>query len=106
MELVYTKQRTGFEPGKSYRHPDLFRAVERGVTKVVIVGDYPAIQEAYKAADVDVEVQSGNTAESQPETDPAKMNKADLQAWLTAQGIQYDPAAKVPELKALIPPAS
>ncbi len=106
MELIYTKQRTGFEPGKFYRHPDLFRAIERGVTKAVVVGDHPAIVDAYKAANVDVEVLSGNTAESQPETDPAKMNKADLQAWLTAQGIQYDPAAKVPELKALIPPAS
>lgn len=106
MELVYTKQRTGFEPGKSYRHPDLFRAVERGVTKVVIVGDYPSIQEAYKAADVDVEVLSGNTAESQLEADPHKMKKAELQAWLTAKTIQFDPAANLPELKALIPPAS
>lgn len=106
MELIYTKQRSGFEQGKSYRHPDLFRAVERGVKKVVIVGDYPDIEAAYKAVNVDVEVLNGNTAEAQPETDPHKMKKAELQAWLTSQTIQFDPAANMPDLKALIPPAS
>jgi hypothetical protein len=104
MELIYTKQRTGFEKGKFYRNPEFFRTVERGVTKVTVIGDYPAVVEAYQAVKVDVDVQGGNTAPA--ETDPSKMNKADLQAWLTSKGIQYDPAAKVPELKALIPAAS
>lgn len=106
MELIYTKQRTGFEKGKFYRHPELFRATERGVTKVVVVGDYPAIEAAYKAVKVDVEVISGNTSGGQTETDPSKMKKTDLQAWLTAQGIAYEQGVNVAELRALIPTAS
>jgi len=37
------------------------------VTKVVIVGDYPEIEKAYKSAEVDVEVQARKT----PVTSPA-----------------------------------
>ena len=56
MELVYTNQLGGFEPGKRYRVPGLFRNVERDVTAVTVVGDYPNIVSAYESAGVDVEV--------------------------------------------------
>ncbi|SEE22990.1 hypothetical protein SAMN04490200_3940 [Pseudomonas proteolytica] len=56
MELVYTNQLDGFEPGKRYRVPGLFRSVERDVTSVTVVGDYPGIVAAYEDAGVDVEV--------------------------------------------------
>ena len=39
----------------------------------------------------------------EPETDPNKMKVEDLRAWLTAKGIEYDPAALKPDLQALIP---
>lgn len=61
MELVYSNQKGDFDPSKRYRNPDLFRNVERGVTKVTVVGDYPEIVEAYKALDVDVEVEARKT---------------------------------------------
>ncbi|AZF00315.1 hypothetical protein C4J95_2854 [Pseudomonas orientalis] len=61
MELVYSNQLGDFDPNKRYRNPDLFRAVERGVTKVVIVGDYPEIKAAYDAAEIEVEVQTRKT---------------------------------------------
>ena len=56
MELVYTNQLDGFEPGKRYRVPGLFRSVERDATAVTVVGDYPEIVKAYEDAGVDVEV--------------------------------------------------
>ena len=56
MELVYTNQLDGFEPGKRYRVPGLFRNVERDATAVTVIGDYPDIVKAYEEADVEVEV--------------------------------------------------
>lgn len=56
MELVYTNQLDGFEPGKRYRVPGLFRSVERDATAVTVIGDYPEIVTAYEEAGVDVEV--------------------------------------------------
>ncbi|NHC51462.1 hypothetical protein [Pseudomonas sp. AU8050] len=56
MELVYTNQLDGFEPGKRYRVPGLFRSVERDATAVIVLGDYPEIVTAYEEAGVDVEV--------------------------------------------------
>lgn len=37
------------------------------------------------------------------ETDPLKMTVPKLKDWLAAQGIAFDPAAKKPELQALVP---
>lgn len=56
MKLVYTNQLDGFEPGKRYRVPGLFRSIERDATAVTVVGDYPEIVTAYEDAGVDVEV--------------------------------------------------
>ncbi|KAA0946653.1 hypothetical protein FQ186_06790 [Pseudomonas sp. ANT_H14] len=56
MELVYTNQLDGFEPGKRYRVPGLFRSIERNATAVTVVGDYPEIVTAYEDAGVDVGV--------------------------------------------------
>lgn len=56
MELVYTNQLDGFEPGKRYRVPGLFRSIERDATAVTVVGDYPEIVTAYEDAGVDVVV--------------------------------------------------
>lgn len=56
MELVYTNQFDGFEPGKRYRAPGLFRSVERDASTVTVVGDYPQIVAAYEDAGVEVKV--------------------------------------------------
>jgi hypothetical protein len=61
MELVYSNQRGDFDPNKRYRNPDLFRNVERGVTKVTVIGDYPEIVDAYKALEVEVDVETRKT---------------------------------------------
>ena len=41
--------------------------------------------------------------EGDDETDPHKMKVPQLKAWLTAQGINFDPSLNKPDLQALIP---
>jgi hypothetical protein len=55
MELTYSTQKTDFDPDKRYRNPQYFERVESGITKVVVIGDWPAVVDAYNAVDVEVE---------------------------------------------------
>ncbi|MGX4728065.1 hypothetical protein [Pseudomonas corrugata] len=100
MELTYSAQTSDFDPDKRYRNPQYFDKPESGVTKVTVVGNWPAVVEAYKTAKVELDViEAGGPAE----TDPTKMGVADLRAWLTAQGIEFDPKAPKAEIQKLIP---
>jgi hypothetical protein len=56
MELVYTSQKLNFDPAKRYRNPEYFERPEAGVAKVTLIGDWPAVAEAYKAANVEVAI--------------------------------------------------
>lgn len=51
--------------------------------------------------EIDAAIELQKAAES--ETDPLKMTAPKLKEWLTAKGIAFDPAAKKPELQALVP---
>lgn len=66
MELIYSAQKSDFTPGKRYRNPKYFDRVEEGVKKVTVVGDWPAVVDAYKAAKVDVEVGKANGGAPKP----------------------------------------
>ncbi|MGE8098114.1 hypothetical protein ACQKP6_09140 [Pseudomonas fluorescens] len=103
MELIYTNQLDGFDPNKRYRNADLFRSVESGVTKVIVVGDHPVIVDAYEALGVDVIVSELPAVRGESETDPAEMGVGALREWLTAQGIDYDAKAPKAEILKLIP---
>lgn len=100
MELTYSAQTTDFDPDKRYRNPQYFDKPESGVTRVTVVGDWPVVAEAYKAAQVEVDVVE---PVGPAETDPAKMGVADLREWLAAQGIEFDPKAPKVEILKLIP---
>lgn len=53
--VIYTAQKTGLEKGKRYANPRFFDGKPKsGVTKVVVVGNWPAVVEAYKAKGVEV----------------------------------------------------
>lgn len=56
MELIYTTQRNGFDPGKRYRNPIHFQCAEDGVAKVVVIGDWPKVVEAYEETGAEVTV--------------------------------------------------
>lgn len=61
-ELIYSTQKTGFEPDRAYANPRFFSAVRSGVERVFVVGSWPAVVAAYKAEGVQV-VSVQDTAE-------------------------------------------
>lgn len=65
-ELVYSAQKSDFEPGKRYANPRFFSAVREGVSRVVVVGDWPEVVRAYEAADVPVTVQGATKRTATP----------------------------------------
>ena len=55
MKITYSAQRTGFDHRKAYANPRYFDGVVMPeVTAVEIVGDWPAVEKAYRAAGVPV----------------------------------------------------
>ncbi|MCU1752153.1 hypothetical protein [Pseudomonas sp. 6D_7.1_Bac1] len=102
MELTYSAQKTDFDPDKRYRNPEYFERPEAGATKVTVVGDWPDVVEAYRAAKVDLEIVDAH-GDDGAETDPAKMGVGALREFLTAQGIEFDPKAPKAEILKLIP---
>ena len=54
MELIYSTQKTDFDPDKRYRNPEHFDRPEAGVTNVLVVGDWPNVVDAYENVGVEV----------------------------------------------------
>lgn len=54
LEIYYSQQTSDFSKGKAYSNPRYFSTPRAGATKVYIVGDWPNIAAAYKAAGVPV----------------------------------------------------
>lgn len=75
MELTYSARKSGFEKGKRYRNPKLFREIERSAKSVVIEGDYPNIAKAYEEAKVPVKTVAAPKAKQ-----PAKAAKTEKPA--------------------------
>ncbi|MGO3563727.1 hypothetical protein SAMN04490192_3408 [Pseudomonas lundensis] len=75
MELTYSAQSTDFDPDKRYRNPEYFERPESGVTKVTLVGEWPAVADAYKVIDVEVVV-----TKAPKDKKPAKAESVDLAA--------------------------
>jgi len=63
MELIYSAQKSDFDPQKRYRNPEHFERPEAGVTSVLVVGDWPNVVDAYE--NVGVEVTQEETAPRQ-----------------------------------------
>ncbi|WP_321837835.1 hypothetical protein [Pseudomonas kulmbachensis] len=60
MELIYSAQKSGFDPQKRYRNPEHFDRPETGVTGVIVVGEWPKVVDAYESVGVEVvELEAG-----------------------------------------------
>ena len=55
IELTYSQQSGDFIKGRAYSNPRFFTTPRNDVGKVFLVGDWPAIREAYEALGVPVE---------------------------------------------------
>ena len=58
MHVVYTKRKTGFKPGLSYRHPRFFAGAEKAAKEVTIEGNFPEIAEAYRKLGIKVNMET------------------------------------------------
>ncbi|WP_339495803.1 hypothetical protein [Pseudomonas sp. RA_105y_Pfl2_P56] len=56
MELIYSAQKSDFDPQKRYRNPEHFERPEAGVTSVLVVGEWPNVVDAYESVGVEVAV--------------------------------------------------
>lgn len=54
MELVYAREAHALKGGQAQRNPRFFAGPEDGVSRVVLVGDWPGIEDAYLARGVPV----------------------------------------------------
>lgn len=54
-ELIYSQQSSDFIEGRAYSNPRFFSTPRGDVSKVLIVGDWPKIEAAYKALGIPVE---------------------------------------------------
>ncbi|UNM22127.1 hypothetical protein K0P33_11995 [Pseudomonas sp. ArH3a] len=75
MELTYSNQLSGFDPEKRYRNPEHFDKPEAGVTSVLVIGDWPSVVDAYKAAGIDVSVKEAKRAQIVGVANQAELDK-------------------------------
>jgi hypothetical protein len=54
MELIYSAQKSDFDPQKRYRNPEHFERPEAGVTSVLVIGEWPNVVDAYENVGVEV----------------------------------------------------
>lgn len=58
-EIVYASGRTGWQKGRLFGNARLFHRTVEGVERVIVVGDWPNIIEAYKRKGIPVQVVVG-----------------------------------------------
>jgi hypothetical protein len=56
MEIVYASGRTEWQKGRLFGNARLFHKTVEGVEKVIVVGDWPKIVEAYRRLGIPVEI--------------------------------------------------
>lgn len=93
-ELVYSTQRSGFEKGRAYSNPRFFSGTPRsGVTKVIVVGNFPNVVAAYERVGVPVEVVKG----------PRMVGESAGPAKMTAESSKANPDAEIPQAWSSLP---
>jgi hypothetical protein len=94
-ELIYSRQKTDFIPGRAYSNPRFYIRPREGVTKVLIVGDWPRIEADYKALGVPVErLDTAPVSSGQKAAQSAPAASAALRSGLTDE---ERAAVKIPE---------
>lgn len=75
MELTYSNQLHGFDPEKRYRNPEHFDKPEAGVTRVLVIGDWPSVVDAYEAIGIDVSVKEAKRVQIVGAANQAELEK-------------------------------
>lgn len=55
MDIVYSAQKRGFVKGRTYQNPRFFQGtIAAGATRAIVVGEWPAVVQAYEEAGISV----------------------------------------------------
>ncbi|BBH12905.1 hypothetical protein [Chromobacterium haemolyticum] len=92
MKLIYTSRTEGFESDGLYRNPSYFQGPEKGVSSVLVEGEWPEIVDAYEALDIPVEELWEEAP--QPYTDQDDRGDGLMRPGSQAAPIQAPPTAK------------
>lgn len=106
MEIIYSAQRRNFEPGRVYHNPKYFDGrISKHATSVLIIGDWPEVEEAYRAAEIPVRrYHSGRSLPEKQRPDPINPGSDDDPVKLDGGVIIPDDLESLgyAELKALV----
>lgn len=108
IELIYSTQATDYAAGRAYSNPRFFSTPRSGVSKVLLVGDWPNIRAAYEAIGIPVERVDAEAVTEEPPTAHAPpalaaeikaafpadviLDRRDIEADLTALNVDFDPS--------------
>lgn len=100
MQLIYSEN-GAVVAGLSghYRNPDYFEKVDITAESVMLVGDFPMVEQAYKQAGITVEHYQ---ATQKSDDDLSKMTVPQLKELATAQGLEFDENIKKSDLLTLL----
>lgn len=71
-EIVYANIRTGYEKGRRYSNPRHFISPRSEATRVIVVGDWPRVVEAYQAVGIPViQLEVGQPLSAADDAEPA-----------------------------------
>lgn len=99
-EIVYANISTGYEKGRAYANPRFFITPRTDVTKVIVVGDWPKVVDAYQKAGVPVvQLQPGQPLEEADSADPLPFGEGvSLKPKTNSEGDPHDPGkVEIPE---------
>ena len=85
MELIYSAQKSGFDPQKRYRNPEHFDRPEAGVTGVIVVGEWPKVVDAYESVGVEVVELEAGPRRALMVADQAVLDQEELSGKLRAE---------------------
>lgn len=105
IELVYSTQHTDYIDGRAYSNPRFFSTPRSGVSKVLLVGDWPNVRAAYEALGIPVERVDAETVTEEPKAAYAPaplaalikdafpvLDRREIEADLTALNVDFDPS--------------
>lgn len=97
--VIYSNQKTNFRAGYRYSNARLFDGKPRaGVTRVIVVGDWPLVEKAYRKAGVEVVKcdAAGNILDGSDPGPAAAIAVEEARQTQLAQILQKDEAAATP----------
>lgn len=93
----------GFKKGDKFQNARFFTEASVKASSAMVETGFPEIVHAYQEIGTPVEVYGGPLAQEDDAAPANKLTKEQVIEQLTSQGIEYDPALRVSDLRKLLP---